>query len=77
MSQLQTVDHAAIKTGQIYRICAQWTNPVTSEIHIFNSENIWFDPADHINTDEVTVLIERDNPKKYYVDISFLPKVAI
>jgi len=59
-----------------YQICAQWKNPTTSEIHIFNSENIWFDPTDHINTDEVTVLIERNNPKKYYVDISFLPKVA-
>ncbi len=59
-----------------YQIRAQWKNPSTSELHIFHSENIWFDPTDHINTDEVTVLIERNNPKKYYVDISFLPKVA-
>lgn len=59
-----------------YQICAQWQNPTTAELHIFNSENIWFDPTDHINTDEITVLIEKDNPKKHYVDISFLPKVA-
>ncbi len=59
-----------------YQICVQWKNPTTSELHVFNSENIWFDPTDHINNDEITVLIEKDNPKKYYVDISFLPKIA-
>lgn len=59
-----------------YKICAQWKTPTTSEIHLFSSENIWFDPTEHINTDEITVLIERDNPKKYHVDISFLPKIA-
>lgn len=59
-----------------YQIYVQWKNPATSELHIFKSENIWFDPTDHINTDEITVLIEKNNPKKHYVDISFLPKVA-
>lgn len=59
-----------------YQILAQWKNPVTSELHIFNSENLWFDPTDHINQEEITVLIEKDNPKKFYVDVSFLPKLA-
>ncbi|WP_250461756.1 DUF3592 domain-containing protein [Microbulbifer litoralis] len=59
-----------------FRIAAQWQNPATSEIHKFSSENIWFDPSDHIEGDELTVLIEKDNPKKYYLDTSFLPKVA-
>ncbi len=59
-----------------YQICVQWKNPATSELHIFNSENIWFDPTDHINNEEITVLIEKKNPKKYYVDTSFLPKIA-
>lgn len=59
-----------------YQICVQWKNPATSELHVFNSDNIWFDPTDHINSDEITVLIEKDNPQKYHVDISFLPKVA-
>lgn len=59
-----------------YQICVQWKNPATSELHIFNSENIWFDPTDHINQEEIIVLIEKDNPGKYYVDISFLPKFA-
>lgn len=59
-----------------YQISAQWINPNTSELHIFHSENIWFDPTDHIKNEEIMVLIDRNNPKKYYVDISFLPKVA-
>lgn len=59
-----------------YKISAQWECPESSEVHVFNSENIWFDPTDHISDEDVTVLIEKDNPKKYYVDISFLPKLA-
>lgn len=59
-----------------FRIVTQWMNPVTSELHIFKSDNIWFDPTDHIKTDELRVLIERNNPKKYHLDLSFLPRVA-
>lgn len=59
-----------------YRIHAQWTNPATNELHIFESENIWFDPSSHIDREIISVLIEQGNPEKYYMDISFLPKVA-
>ncbi|WP_206196659.1 DUF3592 domain-containing protein [Zooshikella ganghwensis] len=59
-----------------YQIYAQWKNTVTNELHLFKSENIWFNPSDHISQEEITVFIEKDNPKKYYVDISFLPKLA-
>ena len=66
----------AVNRRNPYQIYAQWKNPMTSELHIFKSENIWFDPTDHINNDEITVLIDRNNPKKYHMDISFLPEVA-
>ena len=59
-----------------YQILAQWQNPTTTQIHIFTSENIWFDPTDYIKTDEINVLIDLQNPKKYYVDTSFLPEIA-
>jgi hypothetical protein len=59
-----------------YKILAQWKNPTTNDLHIFSSENIWFDPSDHINNKELTVLMARNNPKKYHVDTSFLPKIA-
>lgn len=57
-------------------VVLQWQNPETSELHIFKSDNIWFDPTDFIQTDKINVLIDRRNPKRYSVDLSFLPKVA-
>lgn len=59
-----------------YQVVAQWQSPRTGEIHVFKSENIWFDPGPHLGSDELTVFIERDNPKKYYVDLTMLPKLA-
>ncbi|MCP4296677.1 MAG: DUF3592 domain-containing protein [Proteobacteria bacterium] len=59
-----------------FQITTQWLNPSSSELHVFKSENIWFDPTDYIEKDEIVVLIEKNNPKKYYVDISFLPELA-
>lgn len=58
-----------------YQIYAQWKDPTRSKLYIFKSENIWSGPTGHISADEITVLIEKDNPKKYHVDISFLPIV--
>jgi hypothetical protein len=59
-----------------FRVITQWQNPATSELHLFTSNNLWFDPSDHIDGRKITVLIERNNPKKYYMDLSFLPKLA-
>ncbi|MBF7073221.1 DUF3592 domain-containing protein [Glaciecola sp. MH2013] len=67
-----------------YNIFAKWTDPSTSHLHTFKSDNIWFDPSFQLNqqlagqvSEQVdkrylTVLIEKGNPKKYHVDISFL-----
>lgn len=59
-----------------YVIFTQWLNPKTSEIHIFKSDDIWFDPTNYINDNKIVVLMDKDNPKKYHVDTSFLPKVV-
>lgn len=59
-----------------YRITAQWLDPATSRIHIFYSGNIWFDPTDYVTGEHITVLLDRNNPKHYHVDISFLPQLA-
>jgi hypothetical protein len=59
-----------------FRVLAQWQNPTTSRIHVFESHNIWFDPTRYIQQKEIRVFLERGNPKKYYVDLSFLPKLA-
>ena len=59
-----------------FRILTQWQNPANSELHVFTSDNLWFDPTNHIKIKAITVFIERGNPKKYHVDLSFLPKLA-
>lgn len=55
-------------------IISHWLNPDTSELHIFKSNNLWFDPSEHIKNRLITVYIDKDKPHKYYVDTSFLPK---
>ena len=59
-----------------FRVVAQWLDPATSEVHVFRSENLWFDPTEYIKSPELTVYIEQSNPKKYLVDVAFLPKLA-
>lgn len=60
-----------------YRISAQWKDPTTNRIHIFRSDNLWFDPSEFLAGQEtVTVLIKRDDPRKHYMDITFLPTLA-
>lgn len=78
-AQIQAVElnQSLCMNGQHpFVILCQWLNPVTRQVHVFESENIWFDPSPYIKQDAIKVLIEKDNPKKYYVDISFLPKLA-
>jgi len=57
-------------------ISSQWLNPRTNELHIFESESIWFDPEDHIKGESVMVYIDPNDPSDYYMDISFLPALA-
>jgi hypothetical protein len=59
-----------------FRILTQWQDPATSQVHVFHSRNLWFDPTSFINDKRITVYIARDNPKKYAMDVSFLPACA-
>lgn len=59
-----------------FRIHTQWQDPITSNIHIFTSDNLWFDPTKYVNKRTITVFIEKGDPKKYFMDISFLPKLS-
>ncbi|WP_372927564.1 DUF3592 domain-containing protein [Marinobacter sp.] len=59
-----------------FRIVTQWQDPATAKLHVFRSDNLWFDPSDHIPGESISVYIRPDNPKRYWVDTSFLPKVA-
>ncbi len=59
-----------------YQIVSQWQDPVTTKLHIFTSDNIWFDPINFIKTEKINVLIDRRSPQKYMVDLSFLPELS-
>ena len=59
-----------------FRIVSQWRNPSTSKVHVFTSDNIWFDPTQYAASRPIRVFIDPRNPKKYLVDLSFLPELA-
>ncbi|MDI9246716.1 DUF3592 domain-containing protein [Marinobacter sp. CHS3-4] len=59
-----------------YRIVSQWQDPATTKVHVFLSDNLWFNPTNFIKGESVSVYIQPDNPKRYWVDTSFLPKAV-
>lgn len=59
-----------------WRIVAEWKNPETGQVHVFNSENLWFDPTSYVTAKQVQVLLDPQSAKRYHVDISFLPQLA-
>jgi len=59
-----------------YRLRCQWQHPVTQLVYTFLSDRVWYDPTPYIKRDTLDVVVNADNPKKYRVDISFLPKSA-
>ncbi len=56
-----------------YVIVCQWPNPHDGQIQTIKSERIWTDPAPYITMKKLSVLIDMNNVKRNYVDISFLP----
>jgi hypothetical protein len=59
-----------------WRIVSQWQNPESAKLHVFRSENLWFDPTQFVTAKQVTVLLDPKNPQRYYMDVSFLPQLA-
>ncbi len=59
-----------------YQIITQSPDPSSNTVRVFESENIWFDPSEYIKGETIDVLVDPNDPKKYVMDISFLPKLA-
>jgi len=55
-----------------FQVYAKWSDPLSGQEHTFKSSNLWFDPTEQLTHAYVTVFMERDNPKRYAMDISFL-----
>jgi hypothetical protein len=58
-----------------WRITARWRDPYSGKMHLFLSQNIWFNPERYLNGRQIEVLIAPGNPKKYWVNTSFLPEL--
>jgi hypothetical protein len=59
-----------------YRITTQWRDPVRNEVHVFESEPLWFNPRDYIPAGGIDVYVDPLDPRKYHMDTSFLPRPA-
>ena len=59
-----------------YQIVTHWQDPLTGRLHVFRSENIWFDPTHYIDREQIAVRIDPQDPQNYLVDIGFLPELA-
>ena len=58
-----------------YNIICEWNNPLDGKRYVFKSRNIWKDPESTIeerNIKQFPVYINRDNMKKYAIDIEVL-----
>lgn len=78
-AEIQEVEyrrHIRVGGRSPWRVKAQWRNPRTGLVHIFTSEDIWFDPKAYLDREQVTVYIDPEKPKRHYIDLSFLPKLA-
>lgn len=59
-----------------WRIVCQWQDPSTGLLHLFKSENLWFDPTPHVHVQEITVFVDPRNPRRHAMDLGFLPRLA-
>ncbi|MEN5017135.1 DUF3592 domain-containing protein [Erwinia sp. Eh17-17] len=59
-----------------WRIVCQWLDPSSNTIHVFNSDNFYYDPSPYLKDDKIRVYVDHGNVKKYYVDTSSFPKKA-
>ena len=59
-----------------YVITSQWKDPTTNTTYVFKSEDIWYNPKEFLAGKKIKVLVDPKNYKRYYMDISGLPKAS-
>lgn len=58
----------------LYRIASEWIDPETRRHYRFFSKKIHSDTLEFVKS-TIPVMVDRRNPKRYRVDLSFLPKM--
>lgn len=56
-----------------YVIYTQWRDPVTSQVHVFKSECMWYDPSAFVPA-SIDVLVDPYNYKRFHMDLSAVYK---
>lgn len=74
--QVEVNTSLTVNGASPFRVVAQWHDVKSNELRIFKSENLWFNPSKFVEGRKLPVYIDRNNPAKYHMDLSFLPKVA-
>lgn len=57
-----------------YRIFSQWYDLEQNKMFTFRSKAIWFNPEKYIQSKDIRVRIDPNNPRTYVMDTSFLPE---
>lgn len=57
-----------------WRLKCQWQHPTTGKVYLMHSDCIWFDPSSYVKGDTLHVVVDPDNPRRYRVDVDFLPE---
>jgi hypothetical protein len=65
----------AVNGRNPFQVVTQWLDPGSGKIRVFHSANLWFDPTSYAQGREITVFLDRKRPKRYFMDLSFLPEV--
>jgi hypothetical protein len=55
-----------------YRIVTEWRDPSSKKLVRFRSEALWEDPTSRARGRVITVLVDRNDVKRYAMDLSFL-----
>lgn len=75
ISEVIINDSISVNGSNPFQIIADKLDKATNSITRYKSKNIFFDPTPYLTDENVTVYIDKNNPKKYYMDISFLPTI--
>jgi hypothetical protein len=63
--------YVSVNNRHPFFVRCEWKDPLTGENRAFKSGFLWSDPTPGIEAGrKISVYIDRDNPKKYYVDIT-------
>lgn len=75
-TELERVEHVTSMKMQYrhpYRVVTRGRDPLSGDSRRFLSDYLWYDPSPYLQDVSVPVFIERDDPRRYHMDLSFLP----